>query len=57
MGETTKPTFHKWIKDDRYGLPICEYCGIVLRRDNHNLKSECRCRARVELRRQEWSDR
>ena len=49
---THKPTIlhHKWIKDDRYGLPICRYCGHVLRRDNGNRDNECPGQVRAALR-------
>ena len=41
---------HKWVKDERYGLPICAYCGHVLRRDNSNRDNECPGQVRVVLR-------
>ena len=44
------PEKHKWIKDDRYGFPVCAYCGHVLRRDNSNRDNECPGQVRVALR-------
>jgi Zn ribbon nucleic-acid-binding protein len=47
---SASPLQHKWVKDDRYGLPICAYCGHVLRRDHGNRDDECPGRVRVALR-------